>query len=96
METYILHINKSVHKHSVKSMPAKKNIENIETTLFTWVLTCWIWIHRFGLGLFKVFNATFNNISVISWRSVLLEEETSVPGENHRTVASHRQTFIIT
>jgi hypothetical protein len=27
-----------------------------------------------------VFNTTFNNISVISWRSVLLMEET---GENH-------------
>ena len=26
-------------------------------------------------------NATFNNISVISWRSVLLVEETRVPGE---------------
>jgi hypothetical protein len=31
----------------------------------------------------KVFNATFNNISVISWRSVLLVEETGVPGENY-------------
>ena len=31
-----------------------------------------------------VFNATFNNISVISWRSVLLKEETRVPRENHR------------
>jgi uncharacterized DUF497 family protein len=30
-----------------------------------------------------VFNATFNNISVISWRSVLLAEETGIPGENH-------------
>jgi hypothetical protein len=29
-----------------------------------------------------VFNATFNNMSVISWRSVLLVEETVVPGEN--------------
>ena len=28
-----------------------------------------------------VFNATFNNISVISWLSVLLVEETGVPGE---------------
>jgi hypothetical protein len=28
-----------------------------------------------------VFNVTFNNISVISWRSVLLVEETGVPGE---------------
>jgi hypothetical protein len=33
-----------------------------------------------------VFNATFNNISVISWRSVLLVDETGVPGENHRPV----------
>jgi hypothetical protein len=28
-----------------------------------------------------VFNATFNNISVISWRSVLLVEENRVPGK---------------
>ena len=34
-----------------------------------------------------VFSATFNNDSVISWRSVLLVEETGVPGENHRHVA---------
>jgi hypothetical protein len=37
-------------------------------------------------------NVTLNNISVISWRSVLLVEETGVSGENHRPVASHRQT----
>ena len=36
-----------------------------------------------------VFNSTFNKISVISWRSVLLVEETRVPGENHRPVTSH-------
>jgi len=30
-----------------------------------------------------VFNATFNNISVISWQSVLLVEESGVPRENH-------------
>jgi hypothetical protein len=40
-----------------------------------------------------VFNATFNNISVILWQSVLLVEETGVPGENHRPVASHWQTL---
>jgi hypothetical protein len=40
-------------------------------------------------GWFMVFNATFNNISVISWQSFLLVEETGVPGENHRPVASH-------
>ena len=36
---------------------------------------------------------TFYNISVISWRSVLLVEETGVPGENNRPAASHRQTL---
>ena len=39
-----------------------------------------------------VFNATFNNILVLSCWSVLLVEETGVPGENHRPVASHWQT----
>ena len=32
------------------------------------------------LGL-MVFNATFNNISVILWQSILLVEETGVPGK---------------
>ena len=41
------------------------------------------------LGWFMVFNATFNNISVILWWSVLLMEET---GENQWPVASHWQT----
>jgi hypothetical protein len=36
-----------------------------------------------------VFNATFNNISAISWRSVFIGGETREPGENHRSVASH-------
>ena len=35
-----------------------------------------------------VFNATFNNISFISCRSVLLVEETGVPGESHRHISS--------
>jgi hypothetical protein len=40
-----------------------------------------------------VFNATFNNISVISWRSVFLVEETGVPGKNHPPAVSHWQTL---
>jgi hypothetical protein len=40
-----------------------------------------------------VLNATFNNISIIMWRSVLLVEKTRVPGENHRPAASHWQTW---
>ena len=37
-----------------------------------------------------VLNATFNNIWVVSWRSVLLVEET---GENHWPAANHWQTL---
>ena len=37
-----------------------------------------------------VFNTTLNNMSVISWWSVLLVEETR---EYHRPVSSHRQTL---
>ena len=40
-----------------------------------------------------VFNATFNNISVISWLSALLVEETGVPEENHRPITIHWQTL---
>ena len=45
------------------------------------------WNVRWSVGWFY---ATFNNISVMSWRLVLLLEET---GENHRPVASHWQTL---
>ena len=38
-----------------------------------------------------VFNATFNNVSAISWRSVLFVEETGVRGENNRPAAGHWQ-----
>jgi hypothetical protein len=47
-----------------------------------------------------VFNTTFNNISVISWRSVLLVEETvllveetGVPRENNRPALSRCQAL---
>ena len=45
-----------------------------------------------GLGV-MVFNTIFNNISVISRQSVLMVEDTEVPGENHWPAASHWQTL---
>jgi hypothetical protein len=42
-----------------------------------------------------VLNATFNNISVISWRSVLLVGETEVFGENHPPAASQVVQHVI-
>jgi hypothetical protein len=42
------------------------------------LFACYMWVIRV-----VVFNATFNNISVISRRSVVLVEEAGDPGENH-------------
>jgi hypothetical protein len=43
-------------------------------------------MHLLGMYLYRVrvmvFNATYNNISVISWWSVSLVEETGVLGKN--------------
>jgi hypothetical protein len=44
-------------------------------------------IYLDGISI-MVFNVTLNNISVILWLSVLLMEETGVPGENYRSAAS--------
>ena len=53
-----------------------------------------IWVEfSHNLDWLMVFNATFNNITVLSWRSVLLVEETGVTAENHRPVTSHWQTL---
>jgi len=40
-----------------------------------------------------MFNATFNDILVISCQSVLLVEQTGVPGEYHRPAVVHWQTL---
>jgi hypothetical protein len=51
------------------------------------------WRHERPLLLRFDWFMVFINTSVISWRSVLLMEETGVPGENHLPVASHWQTL---
>jgi hypothetical protein len=85
----------------IRSARRKKwNLEKQDETMSSsYVLTLSITL---TMALYKikngvrvmVFNATFNNISVISWRSVLLVEETGVPGENHRPIPN--QTNFIT
>ena len=45
-----------------------------------------IWLVRVRV---LVCNATFNNMSFISWESFSLMAETGVPGDNHRPAASH-------
>ena len=47
-------------------------------------------MHVMGDGVMvMVFNATFNNISAISWLQVLLVEETCVPGEKHQPTTNY-------
>ena len=54
----------------------KKKIEDFSSRMFVFVCL-------------MVFSTTFNNISVISWWSVLFVEETGGAGENQQPVASH-------
>jgi hypothetical protein len=67
-----------MHEHYLNSFNFEKKKEKAGLELQVCLFVC-----------LMVFNATFNNISVISWRSVLLVEETGGPGENHRPAASH-------
>ena len=47
------------------------------------------WLISFKRVRIMLFNATFNNISAISWLSVLLVEETRVPQNNNQPVGRH-------
>ena len=71
-----------LHWHVYTNVKGLKKINSSERWQYIWLALAW----------FMVVNATFTNISVISWRSVLLVEETGVPGENLWSVASHWQT----
>ena len=48
-----------------------------------------LYVVQSSLVWLMVFNATFNNISVLSWQSVLLVEKTGVLEEYYRPVAGH-------
>jgi len=90
-------------KESILSLSTtfRLDIETFPTVwyylLFILIYTCstkgCITLLTFCLGLIYGFYRHFNNISAISWRSVLLVEETGVPGENQRPFANHRQTL---
>ena len=71
------------------------NDDKIDTNFHNNIVYIWTYklSYVFDLIWFIVFNATFSNISAISWPSVLLLEETGVPGENHRTATSHWRTW---
>jgi hypothetical protein len=77
---------------STKSLTNKKKIKYIYLHLIQIKYNLWQRSEQVFISTkvwLMMLNATFNNISVISWHSVLLVEETRVPRENHRSVASH-------
>jgi len=89
-------------EQALVNVPGKNNIDLIKSCLTYSSDNHIFQLDQLGMGLaigplmnllvwFMVFNATFNIISVMSWSSFLLVEETGVPGENHRPVASHWQ-----
>ena len=88
---------------SIPSISTKQTTPLILTELTEHKKNNDIWHHksRSWLGtkmcLFVcLVNTTFNNISVISWQSVLLVEETERHGENHQPVACHFITYCCT
>jgi len=59
-------------------------VKNFINTMYIYLL------HKFRVSIrVMVFNATFNNISVILWQSVLLVEEAEELRENHQPASSH-------
>jgi hypothetical protein len=76
----------------ILSIEKKYDRTNVNNICYMYARQMWFQLCRLRFRV-MAFNVTFNNISVISWQSVLLVEENGVPGKNHRPVASHWQTL---
>jgi hypothetical protein len=103
---FVDHINNTLY---TESDPAFQYVIVICINIFELVLFCndlkrqlnfkipkrfsFVHLRFYGIRV-MVLNATFSNISVISWRSVLLVEETRVPREN-QTCRKSLTNFII-
>ena len=84
-----LFILKCQTSHNFVKLIHKGHLHDNPTWFFFKLKRGYRWGH-YARFVVMVFNAT-NNISVISWRSVLLTK-TGVPGENHRPAVSHWHT----
>jgi hypothetical protein len=66
--------------------------KNQISIMFNFCAECSFIFFKLGFRVMVV-NVTFNNVSVMSWRSDLLVEETRVSRGNHRLAANHCQTL---
>ena len=78
---------KLTHFRFILLRPCKYTYTNINPLI---VCVCMLFFLFIFVCLMEL-NATINNISAISWQSILLVEETGVPGEINRPVANHWQ-----
>ena len=85
---YQLFLSWVMIKVPVTILMEQEIVRTMGTILF---YNAWIYTRFVCFFFFMVFNASFNNISAISWRSVLLMEETGWRGENNRPVGSFWQ-----
>ena len=81
--TYLITNLLSMHQHWMRQGLWRLNIKFIYN----------VDVYAIAIGLGSWWLTVFKNISAILWRSILLVEETRVPGENHQLVASHWQTL---
>jgi hypothetical protein len=72
-------------------LPKKYSVTSV--LAYWWGKAVFAIIFWFGAIRIMLINATFNNISVISWRSILSVKETGIPGKAHRPAASHWQSL---
>ena len=79
-EANIGELKKNINKCNSIKMNDAAEFEGLDICM----MTC----RYFGLVGFMVFNATFNNTSVISWQSILLVEETRMPREIRKSLTN--------
>ena len=70
--------------NDITEISLKVALNTISLTLYQYLI-----IKDWLIDWFLVFNATFSNISVISWRPVLVVEEAGIPRENHQPSTSN-------
>ena len=83
---YLFYLNINMYITRCRHLCSTRKQKQYRTTN----IHCDIKIIQIGwlIDLFLMFNATFSNISAISWRPVLVVEEAVVSGENHLPRAS--------
>ena len=79
-DTLFTYLTRQVKKNQKKNQWDKLVFKYV---YFSYNRTIVLFVFVIDLFYF-VFNATFSNSSVISWRPVLVMEEAGVPGENQR------------